>query len=204
MRTPVRPKTPDWEGACATLLERLARELPPNLAYHGLRHTRDDVLPATERLASKAGLDEEETLLLKTAALYHDAGFLFRYADNEELAAELAGQTLPGFGYTPAQVETVQAMILATRMPQRPQKCLQALLCDADLDALGREDFLQTSEALRVELEAHGISFPVREWHAQQLDFLSRHRYFTKTARSLRDAGKQANIAKLRRLLEGS
>lgn len=204
MNTPPTLETPDFERARAALLERLARELPPNLSYHGLHHTRDDVLPAAERLALLAGLDEEGMLLLKTAALYHDAGFLFRYTDNEELAAALAGQTLPAFGYTPTQVETVQAMILATRMPQRPQGLLEALLCDADLDALGREDFLTTSEKLRVELETYGSPIPRHEWHAQQLDFLSSHQYFTEAARSLRDAGKQANIASLQRLADDS
>ena len=140
--------------------------------------------------------------MLKTAALYHDAGFIMQYADNEGLAATLAGESLAQFGYTRAQIEAVQAMIQATRMPQRPQGLLQALLCDADLDSLGREDFLETSHNLRQELEAHGIPIPLRDWYTRQLELISTHRYFTEAARSLRDAGKQQNIAELQRRLQ--
>ena len=86
-------------------------------------------------------------------------------------------------------------------MPQHPQGLLQELLCDADLDSLGREDFLETSHNLRRELEAHGASMPLKEWYRRQLDFLSTHRYFTAAARSLRDAGKQRNITELQRRL---
>ena len=192
---------PDFEGVRAYLLELLARNLPPDLAYHGVHHTRDDVLPAAERLAAQAGLDAEQALLLKTAALYHDAGFLHRYTDNETWAAHLAGQTLSQFGYAPEQIADIQALIEATRMPQHPQGLLQELLCDADLDSLGREDFLETSHNLHRELEAHGASMPLKEWYRRQLDFLSTHRYFTAAARSLRDAGKQRNITKLQRRL---
>jgi len=192
---------PDFEGVRAYLLELLARDLPPTLAYHGVHHTRDDVLPAAERLAAQAGLVAEQALLLKTAALYHDAGFLYQYADNEAWAARLAGQTLSQFGYTPEQIAAIQALIEATHMPQHPQGLLQALLCDADLDSLGREDFLETSHNLRQELEAHGTPVPLKEWYRRQLDFLSTHRYFTEAARSLRDAGKQRNIAELQRRL---
>ncbi|MBN1921457.1 MAG: phosphohydrolase [Anaerolineae bacterium] len=203
-KTPRPPiaSSPDWEGVRATLLERLARELPADLHYHGLHHTQDDVLPAAERLATQAGLDAEETLLLKTAALYHDAGFIFRYADNEVLASALAEQTLPQFGYRPEQVQVIQALIEATRMPQHPRGMLQELLCDADLDSLGREDFLETSHSLRREIEARGTFIPLQEWYMRQLEFLTTHRYFSAAARVLRDAGKQKNIVELQQRIQ--
>lgn len=199
---PMPLSEPDWEGVRAYLLERLALELPADLHYHGLHHTQNDVLPAAETLATRAGLDAEETLLLKTAALYHDAGFMFRYADNEALAAALAGQTLPQFGYRPEQIRVIQALIEATHMPQYPIGMLQELLCDADLDSLGREDFLETSHSLRREIEAYGTFIPLQEWYSRQLEFITTHRYFTEAARALRDAGKERNIAILQRRLE--
>ncbi len=192
----------EWERVRRDMLERLARELPPDLYYHGIHHTRDDVLPAAERLATRAGLDAEQSLLLKTAALYHDAGFLIQYQENEALGAAIAAETLPQFGYTPAQIASIQALIRATRMPQQPQDLLQSLLCDADLDSLGRADYLETSHNLRQELAAYGTRISLRDWYTRQLAFLSGHEYFTAAARSLRDAGKQENIAELKRRLE--
>src|SRR5688500_819275 len=36
---------PDYEAALRYALDRLERELSPNLFYHSLQHTRDDVFP---------------------------------------------------------------------------------------------------------------------------------------------------------------
>jgi uncharacterized protein len=43
---------PDFERAKQYALERLEQDLSPALTYHCLTHTRDDVMPAAERLAA--------------------------------------------------------------------------------------------------------------------------------------------------------
>jgi hypothetical protein len=108
---------------------------------------------------------------------------------------------LPRFGYTPSQVTAIEGMIMATRLPQTPHTLLEQILADADLDSLGRDDFLQMSLALFVELAARGDEIPEAVWYARQLDFLRSHRYFTRAARALRDAGKLRNIALLEQLV---
>jgi predicted metal-dependent HD superfamily phosphohydrolase len=108
-------------------------------------------------------------------------------------------EALPRFGFAPAEIERVAAMIMATRMPQSPTNELERLLADADLDALGRPDFLETSKALWRELGALGKPQSWAQWLEFQLRFLRSHRYFTATARVLRNEGKQQNIA----LVEG-
>ncbi len=193
---------PDWEGVKAYVFSRLACDLPQELRYHSMRHTCADVLPAIERLATLAGVDGDDLLLLRTAVVYHDMGYMERYTDNEPIGAALARETLPAFGYTPDQIETVAGMIMATRMPQSPQTYLEELICDADLDSLGREDYLDTSLDLYAELIAYGASISLKEWYQRQLNFLSNHTYFTEVARELRDAGKQENIRRLEALLQ--
>jgi len=191
----------DWEGVKKHILGRLSRELAPELTYHGVHHTRDDVLPAAERLATISCLDDEQTLLLRTAALFHDVGFLERYLDNELLAVRIAEDTLPRFAFSDRQIALIGHIILATRLPHRPASFLQALMCDADLDSLGREDFLTTSHNLRKELGVFDEEIDLGEWYRRQLDFLQQHTYFTTAAQSLRNRGKQDNILRLRRRL---
>ena len=65
----------DWEAAQQYALTRPEEELPSELTYHNLWHTRDDVLPAVRRLAAMAGIGEHEAHLLEIAASYHDIGF---------------------------------------------------------------------------------------------------------------------------------
>jgi predicted metal-dependent HD superfamily phosphohydrolase len=193
---------PDWDGVERYVFARLAHGLPPELRYHSIRHTCSDVLPAVERLAALAGVNGTELVLLRTAVLYHDMGYMEQYANNEPIGAAIARETLPDFGYSPEQIEIIVGMIMATQMPQTPQNFLEALICDADLDSLGREDYLETSYDLHAELVACCGPIPLQEWYRRQLKFLSNHAYFTEVARELREAGKQENIRRLKALLQ--
>ncbi|MBL7199402.1 MAG: HD domain-containing protein [Anaerolineae bacterium] len=192
---------PSWEDAERYVLERLERDLPPDLPYHGIHHTRDDVLPAVERLMERAGVGGEARLLLRVAALYHDIGYVEQYAQNEPIAVRIAEETLPDFGFSAAQIKAIAEIIVATQMPQAPSGCLARLMCDADLDALGRDDYMATALRLRAELAEHGFATTPKEWYRGQIAFLSEHTYFSDVARSLRETGKSRNIAELRRRL---
>ena len=192
----------DWDQARAYVVRRLSEDLPHTLYYHNLAHTLEDVLPAAERLATAAGISAAETLLLRTAALYHDLGYLVRYRDNEIIATALAATTLPHFGYTPEQIYAINEMIMATHMPQTPHSLLQALLCDVDLDPLGREDFFEVNRRLRLELAIHDHPVSQETWFSEQLHFLTHHTYTTAVARALRNPGKQRNIQLLQECLE--
>lgn len=191
----------DWEQAKMYVVRRLSEGLPPTLYYHNLAHTLEDVLPAAERLAHEAGIAPSDLLLLRTAALYHDMGYLLQYYDNERIAAQIAAETLPQFGYAPEQVQQIQELILATHVPQAPKNLLEALLCDADLDSLGREDFPDTNRRLRLELAVHVKPVPLESWLVQQLHFLSQHQYWTPYAKKLRQVGKQRNLQFIRETL---
>jgi len=193
--------TPDFERAKHYAFERLKRDLPPHVLYHSLAHTREDVLPAAERLAAIERVDAESFLLLRTAACYHDIGFVERHHEHEVASARFARAILPRFGYQPGQIAAIQGMILATRLPQSPHTLLEEILADADLDSLGRVDFLPHSMALRAELAAFGTPMSEEQWYEHQLTFLQSHRYFTIAASALRDTQKRRNITALTALL---
>ena len=189
--------------------DRLRTKLPKTLRYHAAAHTISDVVPAIMRLTAHAPIHDDASpfprrdarRLLRVAAAYHDLGFAVQPTDNEPIAARLAGETLPTYGFRPEEVLYVQELVLATRMPQRPAGIGQMLLCDADLDNLGREDFFLLNEQLRLELNAQGQSWEPRPWLERSLGFLKSHAYHTDAARRLRDEGKRRNIEQLERLL---
>jgi uncharacterized protein len=192
---------PQFHAVYEYVVRRLRLDLPSNLFYHGPHHTLDDVLPAARRLCDLLNVTGNDKLMIETAALYHDTGYIEAYAGNESVAARIASETLPGFGFSPEQVDTIGALILATQMPQQPQTPLQQIMCDADLDSLGREDFYVISFSLHRELTAQGGSIPLRAWFERQVDFLQSHAYFTEAARQLREANKQARIQEIKQLL---
>jgi predicted metal-dependent HD superfamily phosphohydrolase len=165
-------------------------------------HTEQDVLPAAERLARHSGLNGEAIDLLRVAAAFHDVGFVQGPHGHEARGAHMAGEVLPDYGFSADQVAQIQGMIMATSLPQSPQNLLEALLADADLDVLGRPDFFERNQALREELRLRGEDLPLSKWLAIQLQFLKEHRYFTPAARRLRQQTKEANLARVRQLLQ--
>lgn len=193
---------PDFERAKSYIFRRLENELALELSYHSLQHTRDDVLPAAIRLGLKTGISEEELLLLATAALYHDSGFIYHYYDHEDESIAIARATLPEFGYDLGQIRTIAGMIAATRMPQSPTTLLEELICDADLDLLGRDDFWPRNRDLLAEIRLFvNRTVTEKDWLLDQTRFLETHIYFSPAAHALRDRGKWQNLEQMRQAL---
>jgi uncharacterized protein len=194
--------SPDSGRAIAYALARLEHELSPDLAYHCLAHTCDEVVPAVERLARLESVSQDALLLLRTAAYYHDIGFVQQRDNHEAASIAIARAVLPDCGYTPEDIAVIEGIIWATKLPQSPQTLLECIMADADLDSLGRLDFLSRSMNLHAEMAAFGDAILLKDWYHQQVQFLCNHRYFTASARQQRDQGKQNNIALLQSLLE--
>lgn len=193
---------PDFNAAINYALSRLENELSPQFLYHSFTHTRDDVLVAARKFAKRSQLSATDRHLLEVGAVFHDIGFLYLTNGHEQRGAELAQEILPGFGFSNPQIEQISSMILATRLPQSPCNLLEELLADADLDVLGRDDFLERNELLRQEIALAGKTFSDEQWYAQQLKFLESHTYFSEAARHVRGKGKNKNINLLKNRLE--
>lgn len=186
-----------FDQAVAYAQSRLENELSSNLCYHGPFHTRDEVVPAARQLAEMEKIRGQSLTLLLTAAWFHDLGYVEQPLHHELIGVRIAQEVLPGFGYGEKQIEKVRWAILATALPQAPQSHLEQILADADLDVLGRPDFLARNRDLRQELASLGKTFTDDQWYTGQLKFIREHRYFTQSARSMRDEQKAVNIEAL-------
>ena len=181
------------------VLDRLARELPPAITYHNVEHTQN-VMAAARRLGIAENCAPDDLMLLQTAALLHDIGFVQSHIDHEKAGADIARQLLPQFGYDTRQTETVCQTIMATRLPQNPKNKLGELLCDADLYYLGTTDYQKYADALYREFHALGIVTSEAEWIARQKNFLKTHRYFTASAQTALETVKQQNLIHLQNM----
>ncbi|MBT4776064.1 MAG: HD domain-containing protein, partial [Crocinitomicaceae bacterium] len=191
----------NYQKAERHIMKILKQKLSPKLYYHGIHHTYD-VVKAAERIAVMEGVLDEDIFVLKSAATYHDAGFVEQYDANEPIGARMAAEILPKYGYTETQVEDVFKLIYATIIPHNPKSKLEEIICDADLDYLGRDDFHQISDTLRVELREHGKINSDRLWDEIQVKFLTMHKYFTKSAIELRQEKKMNNLQDVKNRLE--
>ena len=182
-----------YQAAKHYIIQRLINELPSKLFYHGLHHTFD-VYDAAKQLAAAEGITGEELTLLETAVLFHDAGFIEQYRHNEPVAVKLVREALPRFGYTHNQIETIAGIIIATARQAPPRTLPEKVMCDADLDYLGRADFYVLAGLLKKELAAFGMEYSEQQWNELQVLFLEKHTYYTDAAKKKNDIAKQEHL----------
>jgi len=182
------------------ILDKLEMDLPGYLFYHNVKHTVD-VVTEVELIGWAEGCSDEEILLLKTAALFHDAGHIVAYDNHEFFGTQIAREMLPKFNYTSSQIELICSIIMSTKLPPKPTNLLENIICDSDLDYLGRSDFIPVSNTLYDELKAQNKMGSLNDWNKIQVKFISGHQYFTRTARSLREVNKQLQIERIQSLI---
>ncbi len=184
----------DPSAAETFILGRLREGLPSHRSYHCFDHTLD-VYRTAITIAAAEGVGGEDLDLLKTAALFHDAGFITQDQEHEQGSCTIAREALPDFGYTTVQIERICVMIMATKIPQDPTDELSRILCDADLDYLGRPDFFRIGATLFSEFKHYGVLTTEREWNELQVRFLEKHHYFTRRSKLVREPVKRKHLA---------
>ena len=187
----------NFSGAKLFIEQRLKEEIPLKFAYHNIDHIMD-VYYAAERIAKEEGLGDDEIQILLIAVLFHDSGFILDRVDHEALSCKIASENLPGFGFSSNQINMILGLIRATKIPQNPSNLLEKIICDADLDYLGREDFWEIGNKLFEELKTLGLISNKYEWNQNQLVFLENHSYFTNASQKLRNERKHQNLLEIK------
>jgi adenylate cyclase len=182
------------------ILNRLENELSKSLYYHNVKHTMD-VCIGVEIIGTSEGVNEEELLLLKTAGLFHDMGQIIQSKGHEEISCNYVREILPQYDYNQEQIDAICGIIMATQLPPNPQTKLERIICDADLDYLGRTDFIPVSDTLYKELSEQNIINDKNTWNKLQVSFISNHQYFTDFAKNNREVNKQNQIERLKNLI---
>ena len=185
----------------ADILQKLHDGLDPRLTYHSVAHTKD-VLQQAERIAiSEKVSDSRVLLLIKIASLFHDTGFLSTYRGHEERSCELMFEILDPRMFVQGELSMIQGMIMATKIPQTPGSLPDKIICDADLDYLGRDDFNEISNNLKEEFLTYSIIENEHQWNVLQVEFFQNHVYFTETSIKERYPVKMRYLEKLKRKL---
>lgn len=188
----------DFDRMHEDIVHFLKCYLSKDLCYHSISRTLR-IEKIIERYAKILSIDDRSIMLLKTAVLYHDIGYIVQYENNEQYAIMLAKNKLPFYGYTEEDIRIIQSLIWVTSFKAEPKNELEELIKDANSDYLGRTDYFVISNQLREELENHGRKMSDVEWLDFQLNFLEHtHRYHTHLVRDLRQEGKLRRVEELR------
>jgi predicted metal-dependent HD superfamily phosphohydrolase len=189
------------DAAKSFAIEYLINYVGPEFHYHNLSHTMD-VFQSVSMLAIAEKINQKDMVLLQTAALYHDLGIHTNYYKHEEESIKIIKANLPDFEFTQPEIRVICKLVADTNIPSNPKTKMGELLCDADLDYLGRDDYFEISARLRKEREEWVGKYSTdKEWYLFQLDFLDNHRYYSLTAKKTRNDGKLLNIEKVSEIL---
>jgi adenylate cyclase len=190
----------NYEVAYGMIENFLINHLPKEYTYHTIHHIRDVVIQS-ERIAKKEKINKEDIADLKLAAWLHDVGYIWEPNRHEARGSEYATTILNAMDFPAQKINRITGMIMATKIPQSPKNLLEQIICDADLDYLGREGYEENSLLLLQELRLKK-EITALDWLKIQDQFLTKHAYFTKTSNTTRNKLKAEVLANIKTKLK--
>lgn len=187
----------EFQNIYIEALDLLAENLPEYLTYHSLEHTLY-VFDRVMHIAKKEGVSDNDMVLLKIAALYHDMGFINSHFEHEQEGCKIAKDKLKKYSLTNEEIQSICGMIIATKIPQNPQNKLEAILADADLEYLGTSNFKLGSDRLFTELKHFDPNLTYKKWIDIQKKFLTNHQYHTDFCKRYKSHRKIRNMETLK------
>jgi len=183
----------------STFVNQLFEEKLPSWAvYHDLPHTIETVDGCVE-IGKGSGITNEDLEILCIAAWFHDTGYMFNVEEHEEKSSEIALKFLNKNSYPLDRINRVSDCIIATKISITPQNLLESIICDADLISLGRPDYFEKNDLLKLEIERReNKKINELAWLKRSLNFLSSHNYFTEYARLNLGSQLKSNLIILR------
>jgi predicted metal-dependent HD superfamily phosphohydrolase len=169
---------------CLQLLYTLKENLPKHLIYHTLEHTID-VANVANSYIDYYNVDDHKANLIRIAAIGHDFGYIISPFEHEERSISSLSKILPSI-LTLEEIDLVNGMIRATKVPQMPTNFMEEIIADADLDYLGRQDYDVLSDGLYKEFQYYDIVNNQKDWLDLQIRFLENHKYHTSFAKDFR------------------
>ena len=184
---------------CLRILSDLEENLPAHLTYHALEHTID-VANVINHYIEHLKIDEGMAKLLRIAAVSHDYGYIVSPINHEERSIIAIEPYLKNL-LTTDEINIVNGLIRATKVPQQTNTIYEEIIADADLDYLGREDYNELSNKLYQEFIHFDFVSDDKEWLNLQIKFLEKHKYHTLFAKTHRQGLKTKKLKELKHAL---
>ncbi len=171
-----------------------SKHMPHHLRFHDVEHTLS-VTAMAKSIGRASGLKGQALLQLEVAALFHDTGYALKYNGHEAESAKLATAWMGKAGVAGPTIRKVAALIMATRLGEKPRTLAQCVLRDADSAKAGQADFLEKSTRLKAEVEAcTGKPIAAVKWRRENLAYLRSHRFYTTYAEHRFGRQKEINL----------
>ncbi|WP_299010925.1 Pycsar system effector family protein [uncultured Tenacibaculum sp.] len=179
------------------VIDLLSEKLDKNFVYHNIAHTQRVVEKSLELIEGE-NFSEEQIQVLTLAGWFHDVGYTVNPENHEEESIKIATGFLQSKEASEGVIDEVSKLITSTKMGAKPVTELEKVLKDADCSHVGSKNYSDFNELLRKERElVCGKKIKTVEWDDSNLEFLTKHRFYTSKASKLWEKQKSKNIAQL-------
>jgi len=168
------------------VFETILPGLPDNLHFHSLEYARK-VYNQSFLLCRAEEVEQEDRLLVRTAALMLYTGLTQSYANFENRSSVITRDILPHYHYSETQIDKICNLIMATKLPFQPNNILEKILIDTKMEFIGRPDYPAQIKLLYQEMLESGAKLNGQQFKKQQLELLYTFDFFTIAARRLRE-----------------
>jgi hypothetical protein len=161
-------------------------KLPESLHFHKLEYARK-VYNHSFLLCRSEGIEQEGRLLVRTAAMMLFTGFIQDYHNFENRSAVISREILPDFSYSEKQIDQISNLILATKIPFKPNNRLEKILIDARMDYISWPDYTTVVKDLFKEMKEAGSNINGQQFKKQQQELLFNFEFYTVAAQRMRE-----------------
>lgn len=174
----------------------------PTLVFHNLGHT-ENVVKRTKEIAGHYNVSEKEMLILFAAAWFHDTGYLFTEPDkHEEMSCEIMKKFMKDLVTDEQVITEIEACIMATKSPRKPQNLTQEIICDADIYHLGTKDFKETNKKVMQEAKLRNPNLKTSDFRIGTIKMMEGNNFYTNYCKDLLNEKKNKNLKKLKEKVE--
>ncbi len=185
-----------YEDVNEKLVDFLEKNLDKQLKFYDIKHSVD-VAIAVEIIASTENITEEDILLLKAAAIFHDAGIAYGYKNHEFSSVEIAKKFLKPAGFSDQQMKIIEQLILVTHAPFNAKNLLEQVICDADLEYLGKPDFIEILNDKFFDISLFTDEISHIQWLDYNRELIIKYDFYTDSAKNLCFTTKEEQLIKI-------
>ena len=133
------------------VFETILNNLPEHLHFHSTEYARK-VYNHTFLLCRAEEVEQEDRLLVRTAALMLFTGLTQAYSNFENRSSVISREILPEYKYSETQIDKICNLIMSTKIPFQPNSLLEKILIDSKMEFIGRPDYTDRIKLLFQEL----------------------------------------------------
>jgi adenylate cyclase len=185
------------------IINKLIVDIPSSMTFNNLQHTLD-VQRYTEAIAKYENVTNEEMLLLKTAAILHDIGYIWDYDSHTKLSVDFAIQILKKYSYTDNQIKQVSELINATSKPYRPSSKMEKILCDADQSYLLKKNVDEYIENKYKQVKANSKIRSEKTWYKEELEKIRNPKFYTTAIHNFNELSQEERQRIFEKMTAGS